>query len=202
MLTRSDLPAFFISDTDAHISKAGIWVYVGGGAASWTIAPAGPSPRATDAQTYFIKVRASAGPLTINRSNADTFAHGTTNPTSITIQPGHSVLLVPSTPIAWEVLYLSPTITNAVSVFAGSTHTLDRNASVRVHNGAATTWTLPALANNTGLTYQIKNRGTDAITLQRAGTDQIYDTSAVTSISIQPGGSVTIINDGTFWLVL
>lgn len=105
-ITRADLPAFLISDVDAHVTKTGVWVYVGGGAGSWTIAPASPVPRATDSQTYFIKVRASAGALTLNRSNADTFAHGAGNPTSITLQPGQSALLVPISGAVWEVLFL------------------------------------------------------------------------------------------------
>lgn len=201
MLTKNDLPVFLIVDTDAHISKAGVWVYAGTSAGSWTVPPALPSPRALDSQTYFVKVRATAGPLTLNRSNADTFAYGPSSPTSITVQPGQAVLLTPGTSNVWDVSFLTPTAVNTVSVQAGATVTLARSASVYVNNGAATTWTLPALANNTGLTYRIKNRGSGAITLQRAGTDQLYDTAAVNSITIAAGASTTVINDGTFWVV-
>lgn len=83
-----------------------------------------------------------------------------------------------------------------------ATRTLSRDASVYVNGGGITTWTLPALSNNTRLTYRIKNRGSGVITPQRAGTDQLYDTAVVTSISVASGASVTVINDGTCWLVL
>lgn len=107
MFTRTDLPTFLIADIDAHISRTGVWVYAGTGVAAWTIAPAAPTPRAPDSQSYFIKVRGNAGALTINRSNADNFAHGTGLVSSITLQPGQSALIVPSAPNIWEVLFLA-----------------------------------------------------------------------------------------------
>jgi len=202
MLTRTDLPTFLLSDTDTHISKTGVWVYAGGSAGSWTIAPAQPSPRATDSQTYFVKVRATAGPLTVGRSNADTFAYGSTNPISVTIQPGQTAMFTPGPSNVWEVAFLTPTAISTSTVSAAGTLTLDRNASLFVFTGTTTTWTLPALATNVGLTYRIKNRGSGDITLQRAGSDQLYTTAAVTSITIAAGASAAIINDGTYWDVL
>jgi len=202
VLHKNDLPVWVTTDTDAHVSKMGRWVYAGTSAGSWTIAPASPNPRSTDAGWYWISVRGTAAPLTLNRTNADTFNAAGGSLTSITIQPGQSVLLVPSGSAAWEVHGWTPSLAQAVSVSSAATLTLNRSASVYVNTGAAATWTLPALANNTGLTYRIKNRGTGAITLQRAGTDQLYDTAAVTSITIAAGASATIINDGTYWLSL
>lgn len=203
MLTKTDLPTFLLSDTDVHVSKTGVWAYAGSSPGSWTIPPATPSPRATDSQTYFIKVRATAGPLTINRSNADFFAYGAAPVVSITLQPGQSVMLTPGGPNMWDVSFLSPTVVTPLVTTSATTLALDRGAVLHVYSGgAASTWTLPALANNTGLTYRIKNRGAGTVTLQRAGTDQLYDTAAVNSISVGPGASATVINDGTYWLVL
>lgn len=110
MLTRNDLPTFLLSDTDTHVSKTGTWIYAGGGAGSWTISPAMPSPRAADSQTYIIKVRGTAGALTLNRSNADVFAYGGVTPTSITLQPGQTVILTPAGANVWEVLFAGPTV--------------------------------------------------------------------------------------------
>lgn len=72
-----------------------------------------------------------------------------------------------------------------------------------VFNGASnTTWTLPAIAGNDGRKYYIKNRGTANITLQRAGSDQLFFASAVNSIVILPGDAYIIQNDGSYWLVM
>lgn len=199
---KNDLPVWVTTDTDAHVSKMGRWVYAGTSAGAWSIAPASPSPRSGDAAWYWISVRGTAAPLTLNRSNADTFNAAGGSLTSITIQPGQSVMLVPSGTASWEVHGWSLSRTQSVNVSSAATLTLARDAAVYVFTGTTTTWTLPALANNTGLTYRIKNRGSGAITLQRAGSDQLYDTAAVTSISIAAGASATIINDGTYWLSL
>ena len=201
-LHKNDLPVWVTTDTDAHVSKAGRWVYAGTSAGSWTIAPASPTPRSGDAGWYWISVRGTAAPLTLSRSNADTFNAAGGSLTSITIQPGQSVLLVPSGSAAWEVHGWQPSVAQSVNVSAAATLTLARDASVYVFTGTTTTWTLPTLANNTGLTYRIKNRGSSAITLQRAGSDNLYDTTTQTSISIAAGASATIINDGTYWLSL
>jgi hypothetical protein len=68
-----------------------------------------------------------------------------------------------------------------------------------VFNGTTTTWTLPALSSNLNRVYHIKNAGSGNITLQRAGSDNIYDTSSVTSITIAPGGSRRILGGTSFW---
>ena len=62
------------------------------------------------------------------------------------------------------------------------------------------TWTLPALSTNTGLVYTLVNRGSAVLTIQAAGSDNLYTTSAVTSITISPGASYELFNDGSFWL--
>lgn len=68
--------------------------------------------------------------------------------------------------------------------------------------GTTTTWSLPSIAGNTGVEYRIKNRGSGDITLNvTGGGAEIYDTAAVTSITVTPGSAYTLINDGTYWLV-
>jgi|GEM_PF-1741514 len=70
-------------------------------------------------------------------------------------------------------------------------------------NGTTTTWTLPAPSGSaTGRAYQItiKNAGSGNITLNSASGNQIYDTSAVASITITPGSAVTLMPDGTQFL--
>ena len=202
MLTRADVPIFPILDTDAYITRSGVWIYAAAAAGSWTIAKITAGPRADDAQAYFVRVRPAAGPLTITTTSTDTFAYAGAYVSSITVQPGQSVLLVPGGGSVWEVFFASAPTFQTVKTSNTTTLTLGLDAAVFVNTGAAATWTLPALANNTGLTYRIKNRGTGAITLQCAGADQIYATSAAASISIAAGDSATVTNDGTYWLSL
>ncbi|MCZ9884045.1 SGNH/GDSL hydrolase family protein [Arthrobacter sp. B2a2-09] len=204
LLHKNDLPVWVTTDTDAYVSKSGRWVYAGTSAASWTIAPASPTPRSGDSGWYWISVRGTAAPLTLGRSNADTFNAGGGSLTSITIQPGQSVLLVPSGGAAWEVHGWQPSLAQSVNVSAAATLTMARDASVYVCSATSgtPTWTLPALANNTGLTYRVKNRGSVSLTVQRAGSDNLYDTTTQTSITVAAGASATIINDGTYWLSL
>jgi lysophospholipase L1-like esterase len=201
--TTADVPVRTVVTTSANITSSGVWVYAGAAAANWTIAPIFPTPRKIDSQMYFIKVRESAGPLTITTSSGNNFLVGGIAQSTYTLQPGESVIIVTDgtnwMPMAGA---MNPATNFRVVVSATSTLTLDRTGTVFVFTGTTTTWTLPALANNTGLTYRIKNRGSGAITLQRAGSDNIYDTSSVTSISIAAGASREIVNDGTFWLAL
>jgi hypothetical protein len=66
---------------------------------------------------------------------------------------------------------------------------------------SAKAWTLPDLVRETEKAYFIKNRGSDTVTLTRAGTDEIWDTSAVTTLAIAAGTSYLVTSDGTYWIV-
>lgn len=89
------------------------------------------------------------------------------------------------------------------SVSAATSLTLDLTAVVWVFSGtSSTTWTLPTLSGNTDLVYKIKNRGTSTITLARAGSDNLYTSSSVTTLVINPGEAYEIVNDGTYWVIL
>ena len=63
------------------------------------------------------------------------------------------------------------------------------------------TFTLPALSTWQGRMFFIKNASSATLTVQRAGSDQIYDTSAVTSITIAAGVARIIIAGATYWFV-
>jgi len=90
-----------------------------------------------------------------------------------------------------------------VKLVSGTTQTLDFTASMWSFTGSsATAWTLPALSTSVGLEYVVKNRGSADITLSRAGSDNLYTTSAATSITITAGNSARIVNDGGYWAVI
>src|SRR5690606_25471464 len=66
----------------------------------------------------------------------------------------------------------------------------------------AATWTLPAVSGNTQLIIKIKNKTAHTITVQRAGSDNIFTFTTTTSITVGQGESVTLVNDGTHWTTI
>jgi hypothetical protein len=88
-----------------------------------------------------------------------------------------------------------------VTTSSATTLTLTTSSSAYVYTGSsAATWTLPAISGNTGLRFNFKNRGTATLTVQRAGTDQIYVESAINTLILGPGASGQVLNDGTYWV--
>lgn len=97
---------------------------------------------------------------------------------------------------------LSPAITT-VSTSSATSLTLAASSFAWAFTGSsATTWTLPAVSGNTGMRFILKNRGSAAITLVPAGSDNLYTTSTVTTLTLNAGDSFEVINDGTYWLIL
>jgi hypothetical protein len=90
------------------------------------------------------------------------------------------------------------------SISSASTLTLTAAASIYVYNGATTaTWTLPAISGNTGELLVLYNRGTATVTVSCSGADNLYSGGATqTSIALPPGGSIQVLNDGVYWLVV
>lgn len=81
--------------------------------------------------------------------------------------------------------------------------TLPVNTQVFVFTGSsATTWGLPTIAGNTGVRFVFKNRGSDKVTLTPAGDDEIFTTTAVSTLELDTGDSAELINDGTYWVVV
>ena len=74
--------------------------------------------------------------------------------------------------------------------------------SFYVNTGGNVTWTLPTIASSLGKVYFIKNRGSGTITLIPSGSDSIFFTSAVSSLSISPGEAYIVASDGSSWQVM
>jgi hypothetical protein len=87
----------------------------------------------------------------------------------------------------------------SLSETAVSTLTLSGTFTDYVFTGTTTTWTLPSLSSNQNRRYHFKNAGTGNITLQRAGSDQIYDTGLVTSVTITPGTARILVAGPSAW---
>lgn len=91
-----------------------------------------------------------------------------------------------------------------VNTVSGTTNVLASTSAYQqvFTGGSGSTWTLPAVTGNAGLTYYIKNRGSASITLNsNAGGNDIYSTSAVNTLTITAGTSIVLVNDGSFYLV-
>jgi hypothetical protein len=90
------------------------------------------------------------------------------------------------------------------STWSGTTATIDASATVWVFTGSsATVASLLPISGNKDLKFKVYNRGSANITLQRVGTDNIYDgtNGTVTSKTITPGQVFEVNNDGTYWLI-
>lgn len=135
----------------------------------------------------------SAGDLVINlTSNSNTINPGTDNLYDIGTSGAGG---------RWRTLYANSVVTRPIVSSIG-TLTLSINTNFYSFTGSTTTWTLPALAAGTiGTVFYIKNRGSGSITLQRAGSDNLYTTTSVTSITIAAGASAIVWSDASFWNV-
>lgn len=102
-------------------------------------------------------------------------------------------------------------LANDVNYFAGvamslneqtGSVTLSNASGINIYTGTGgSTWTLPALATHPGKFIFIKNAGSGNLTVQRAGSDNIYETSSVTSITIAAGASRMFAAGSAFWYV-
>lgn len=179
--------------------------YRGGSAGSagneGAFVPFANSTGATEIRNYLatgtIKFFTSNGVAGSQQESVDIFANG-------------NVGVGQTTDLTTGKLQVNGTITSLglkpkSTVISGASATLDTTASTWVFSGSSpTTWSLPTIAaGNTDTIYHIKNRGSATITLQvTGGGTTIYNTSAVTSISITAGQGCIVASDGTFWNII
>jgi hypothetical protein len=102
-----------------------------------------------------------------------------------------------------EVIYPgSPTLFMLVDTSSATSHTLANSYGLFDFTGASpAVWTLPPIAANNGLMIFLYNRGSATVTVTCAGADYIYQASGITtSVSLPSNGSLTLVNDGVYWL--
>lgn len=91
--------------------------------------------------------------------------------------------------------------TIGVTTSSAGTLTLDNSESY-IFNGTTTTWTLPAVSGTTGRIYYIKNIGSGSITLNAdSGSNEIYSSSAVNTLTVTAGSAIILISNGTYFTV-
>jgi len=67
--------------------------------------------------------------------------------------------------------------------------------------GSAANWTMPDRAANIGRRIFFKNAGSANLTLTAAGSDQMYDASAGTTVVLTPGTARILVAFPTYWQV-
>jgi len=96
----------------------------------------------------------------------------------------------------WQRLGQTPIVTSAGTV------TYDVANCWYVHSGTTCTATLPAVSGNDRVDFYIFNRGSGALTIQRAGSDNLKTTAGTaTSATVAANAWAAIYNDGSYWLV-
>ncbi len=81
---------------------------------------------------------------------------------------------------------------------AGATLTID-GPGAWIHTGTGATWTLPDMAAGEGWALELKNRGSGDLVVQCAGSDEIWTTTNVTSITLKPGQVSGLRSDGGYF---
>ncbi|HEU4574616.1 MAG TPA: hypothetical protein VFS36_06400 [Chitinophagaceae bacterium] len=98
---------------------------------------------------------------------------------------------------SWSGLYA------ASAVQSGTLTISNTNTFLQIFNGSTpATWTLPDRTASASRSLHIKNAGTANLTIQRAGTDQIFTNAAVNSFTLTPGQSVQLTSVNSYWTAL
>lgn len=85
---------------------------------------------------------------------------------------------------------------------SAGTLTLATTYTHYVFTGTTTAWTLPAVSGTASHIFYIKNRGSGAITLgTAAAANELYTSSAVNTLTINPGEAYMLVSDGSVWNV-
>lgn len=181
------------------------YVYTGSSTATWTL-PAISGDTGTILNLY----NRGSGNVTVQCAGSDDLYDGANGSvTSVTMAAGNSLQLYDDGSY-WLVVVPSSGGGGGggPSPLMGGTSSstsvmLSASDEYFVYTGsAASTWTLPTVSGNTGAWMILSNRGAGTITLASNSGSQIYDAAALTTISITPGLSVTLVNDGTYWVVV
>jgi hypothetical protein len=98
-------------------------------------------------------------------------------------------------------LLLAAPTTAATVVSSATSLTLSAGVDYVKTTSSTGTWTMPAVSGNKDRIVTIENRGSTSLTVQRAGSNNLYTTTTVTSVTIAAGSWATFHCDGTYWIV-
>jgi hypothetical protein len=84
-----------------------------------------------------------------------------------------------------------------------TTKTLDPVSTTYFYTGSGDgTWTMYPVASNDGIRIEIKNMTAFNLTVQRDGSDNLYDVATTTSVIIGPGECWQIMCNGTYHVIM
>jgi hypothetical protein len=84
-----------------------------------------------------------------------------------------------------------------------TTKTLDAVSKTYFYTGGGDgTWTMFPVASNINKRIEIKNMTAFNLTVQRAGSDNLYDVATTTSVIIGPGECWQIMCNGTYHVIM
>lgn len=103
-------------------------------------------------------------------------------------------------------LTLGAGLTLKSNVSASATVAMTTANNIYVATGTTSTYTLPVITSNAGISIRIINRGSGTLTLNsNAGANDIYIIStgtAAATTSVAANSQVSVVGDGTYWIVL
>jgi hypothetical protein len=76
------------------------------------------------------------------------------------------------------------------------------NGMIYVFTGTTSTWMLPALAAYPSQVFIVKNQGSGDVILDGSGSETIYASSATLTLTMSPGQSYILVNNGSNWSVI
>lgn len=84
-----------------------------------------------------------------------------------------------------------------------TTQVLSSTVSSYIYTGSTpATWTMPSISLLIGKQFILKNRGSGIVTINAAGSDNFYTTVPIASLTLSPGDSYSLLDDGTYWNVI
>jgi hypothetical protein len=145
-----------------------------------------------DNSTYITNPLTTAG---------DIFIGGVSGtPSRLAIGANGTILGVVSGTLSWQNGASWSGLHGNTGSFTGTGAQTMGTQSFQNYQGAGTaTWTLPDRATNAARTIWVKNSSSFNLTVQRAGTDQLWTNAAVNSIVLAPGESISLTSIGGYW---
>lgn len=117
---------------------------------------------------------------------------GATGPQGATGAAGPSGATGPTGPVA---VY-------PVNIVTGNTELSDANSIVVVNNTVPVTITLPAAVSSLNKSYTVKAIGIPVVTVETVDASKIFTNAPVDSVNLATGDAMTVVSDGTRWVVI
>ena len=103
---------------------------------------------------------------------------------------------------SWHAVTRDQVMETVITSSATSLNLVSGNSTYVFTGSAPTTWSLLPINSSINEMLILESRGSAPITLTTVGGDHIWLGGSITSMTIAPGGSLMLVNDGTYWNAL